>query len=385
MLKIPNITHRVETDRFGPFTFQIGLKAGDLVLPWVRVEDAHKRFIGSPLSQVASELEREVLVQSVHGTNTIEGAQLTEQQTADVLDRAPEELAAEQEIRIRNIKAAYDLALRSAVDPTWRFDIAFMQAIHAEISKDLSHADNRPGLVRDNPKDKITYVGDEAHGGKYKPPQFRGDILRLLQGLVDWHAELVKAKVPALIRAPLVHFYFECIHPFWDGNGRTGRVLEATLLRQAAYRYAPFALSRYYLDNIDLYFTLFNTCRKAQEKNREFPNQDFVAFHLNGMLPVIERLHDRVNQLVGVVLFRAKIVEMVRDGRLNTRQWAIVDRVLNEGKAVSLDALQREPGYLAMYDKRTKRTRDRDLSGLREQKLLRLKEDGKLSPWFMGE
>lgn len=385
MLKVPNISHRVETDRFGPFTFQVGLNASDLLLPWIRVEDAHKRFITSPLSQVASELEREVLVQSVHGTNTIEGAQLTEQQTADVLDRDPKDIAAEQEIRVRNIKAAYDLALRSAVNPSWRFDIDFMQAIHAEISRDLPHTDNRPSLVRDNPKDRITYVGDEAHGGKYKPPQYRGDILRLLQGLVDWHAELVKAEVPALIRAPLVHFYFECIHPFWDGNGRTGRVLEATLLRQAGYRYAPFALSRYYLENIDLYFTLFNTCRKAHEKNRDFANQDFVAFHLDGMLPVIERLHDRVNRLVGLVLFRAKVVEMVRDGRLNTRQWAIVDRILDEGKPVALDVLQREPGYVALYEKKTKRTRDRDLSGLRKYELLRLGEDGKLCPWFAGE
>lgn len=385
MLKIPNIIHRVETDRFGPFTFQVGLNVNDLVLPWVRVEDAHKRFIASPLSQVASELEREVLVQSVHGTNTIEGAQLTEQQTADVLDRAPEDIAAEQEIRVRNIKAAYDLALRSAVNPGWRFDVAFMQSIHAEICKDLPHADNRPGLIRNNPKDKTTYVGDEAHGGKYKPPQFRDDILRLLQGLVDWHAELVKAEVPALIRAPLVHFYFECIHPFWDGNGRTGRVLEATLLRQAGYRYAPFALSRYYLEQIDLYFTLFNTCRKAQEKKRDFPNQDFVAFHLNGMLPVIERLHDRVNRLVSLVLFRARVVEMVQDGRLNNRQWAIIERVLNEGKPVSLEMLQREPGYVALYDKKTKRTRDRDLSGLNQHKLLRLKADGTLWPGFVGE
>ena len=383
MLKIPDIVHRVETARFGPFTFCIGLNAASLELPWVRVEDAHKRFIASPLSQVASELEREVLVQSVHGTNTIEGAQLTEQQTADVLNRAPEELAAEQEIRVRNIKSAYDLALRSAVDPNWRFDIAFMQSIHAEISKDLLHADNRPGLVRDNPKDKITYVGDEAHGGKYKPPQFRDDILHLMQGLVDWHAELVKADVPALIRAPLVHFYFECIHPFWDGNGRTGRVLEATLLRQAGYRYAPFALSRYYLEHIDLYFTLFNTCRKAQEKKRDFPNQDFVAFHLNGMLPVIERLHDRVNRLVSVVVFRARLIEMVKHGKINARQWAIVDRVVNEGKPISLEVIQREPGYLAMYDKRTKRTRDRDLSGLRQEKLLRFDDNGRIWPGFV--
>ncbi|MFC2503586.1 MAG: Fic family protein, partial [Cardiobacterium sp.] len=39
--------------------------------------------------------------------------------------------------------------------------------------------------------------------------------------------------VPALIRAPLVHYYYEIIHPFWDGNGRVGRVLEASILLRA--------------------------------------------------------------------------------------------------------------------------------------------------------
>lgn len=41
---------RVETDRFGPITFQVGLDPQPLKLPLVRVEDAHRRFIGSPRS-----------------------------------------------------------------------------------------------------------------------------------------------------------------------------------------------------------------------------------------------------------------------------------------------------------------------------------------------
>jgi fido (protein-threonine AMPylation protein) len=60
--------------------------------------------------------------------------------------------------------------------------------------------------------------------------------------------DLVGTRCPAAIRAPLVHFYYEQIHPFWDGNGRVGRVIEATLLQAAGYRYAPFAMARHYLD-----------------------------------------------------------------------------------------------------------------------------------------
>ncbi len=76
---------RVETARFGPFTFQVGVNAADIVTLQLRVEDAHRRFISSPLSQVASQLERETTASSVFGTNTIEGGDLTEEETATVL------------------------------------------------------------------------------------------------------------------------------------------------------------------------------------------------------------------------------------------------------------------------------------------------------------
>ena len=76
--EIPELALRVETDRFGPFLFQVGVDAGRLQLPMQRVEDAHRRFVASPLAQVANQLEREVLASSIYGTNTIEGGTLTE-------------------------------------------------------------------------------------------------------------------------------------------------------------------------------------------------------------------------------------------------------------------------------------------------------------------
>lgn len=45
-----DISLRVETNRFGPFVFQAGLSASDLALALQRVEDAHERFVASPLS-----------------------------------------------------------------------------------------------------------------------------------------------------------------------------------------------------------------------------------------------------------------------------------------------------------------------------------------------
>ncbi|MCF8493387.1 MAG: Fic family protein, partial [Sphingomonadaceae bacterium] len=249
IISLSDIVLRVETERFGPFEFQPGLNVEQLRMPLQRVEDAHARFIASPRAQVASQLEHEVIVSSIFGTNTIEGGTLTEDETESALDLDPAKVQEVEQRRALNIKLAYDAAQQAATTPGWRFDENFIVRLHGLITRDVPHPDNRPGLIRANPKHRITYVGDEAHGGRYKPPQFEADIHRLLSALVQWHDQLVAADIPALIRAPLVHLYYEQIHPFWDGNGRVGRVIEATLLQAAGYRYAPFALARYYLSN----------------------------------------------------------------------------------------------------------------------------------------
>ncbi len=375
---------RVETDRFGPFTFQVGLDQQALELALVRVEDAHQGFISSPLARVASQLEGEVLVESIHGTNTIEGADLTLQETGQILTLPPEQIKAERELRVRNIKAAYDLAHASAADRNWRLGVDFLRTVHVTLCRDLSEDDYRPGLIRANPKGRITYVGDRDHGGRYKPPQYGRDIERLLNGLVSWHDTLVEAGLPAILRAPLVHLYFERIHPFWDGNGRLGRVVEATLLMQGGIRYAPFALSGYYLAHIDHYFSLFNSCRRADEAGDANPNQAFAAFYLEGMRQTLVRLHNRVNRLVDLLLMDASLVAALERRQINPRQYTIVRRVLDYGQPLALSELRQGKDYLALYRDKTDKTKQRDLRRLREDGWLRVDVDGLLWPGFMA-
>ena len=382
LASISDLRLRIETDRFGPFVFQPGIMGAEIGMALQRVEDAHERFVASPLSQVANRLEQEVVVGSVFGTNTIEGGTLTEDETASALALDPATVQGVEQQRAINIKAAYDLSQTLAVTPGWTLNTSFIVELHRLITQKLPHPDNRPGQLRDNPKTRITFVGDEAHGGRYKPPQYGRDIERLLDALVAWHGELATAGIPATIRAPLVHLYYEQIHPFWDGNGRVGRVIEATLLQAAGYRYAPFALARYYLTNIAAYFSLFNTCRKAAEKGQPAPNQAFIAFHLEGMRLTINGLQDRVNRLVAMLLYESNIRRALDEKRINARQYTILSQLLDRGRPLPLDEVRRAPWYTSLYLKRNDKTRSRDLHRLREMELAFLDTDNALWPSF---
>ncbi|MGX6509100.1 Fic family protein [Rhodococcus sp. SJ-2] len=64
--------------------------------------------------------------------------------------------------------------------------------------------------------------------------------------------------IPRLIRAVVAHFIFEYTHPFYDGNGRTGRYLLALDLRQVLAPYASLALSATVADNKDRYYRAFS-------------------------------------------------------------------------------------------------------------------------------
>jgi Fic family protein len=245
-----NCDKRVETLRSGVFKFQLGVSEADIRLPLQRVVDAQERFRSSPLSSVATDLEKEVVVSSIFGTNSIEGGELNEQETEQVLGLSPEQIQTIHQRRVVNIKNAYDFIRDVASQADWQPTLSDVRRIHVLVSEGLQieAPENMPGRLRDNPEGIITRVGNDEHGGIYKPPQLGKDIQLLLSSLLDWNRELTDAGVPALIRAPLVHLYFELIHPFWDGNGRVGRVLEAGILYADGFRYAPFAQASYYFN-----------------------------------------------------------------------------------------------------------------------------------------
>ena len=92
-----------------------------------------------------------------------------------------------------------------------------------------------------------TIVGNSATREViYTPPQDHDQIVELLERLLIFFNEVVDGGLDPLVRMALIHYQFEKIHPFYDGNGRTGRILNLLYLVQHGLLDLPVLyLSRY--------------------------------------------------------------------------------------------------------------------------------------------
>lgn len=98
----------------------------------------------------------------------------------------------------------------------------------------------------------------------YTPPQGGDEVAQLMSNLEKYiHNE---DNVDGLIKLAVVHHQFESIHPFYDGNGRTGRILNVLLLVLYQYLDLPILyLSRYITQHKGKYYQLLQSVRDRDE------------------------------------------------------------------------------------------------------------------------
>ncbi|WP_295714736.1 Fic family protein [uncultured Mitsuokella sp.] len=111
-----------------------------------------------------------------------------------------------------------------------------LTAVHDMALHDLSHYKQNPGEFRRSPiwmgKKKATLT----KGADFVPPAPE-DMVTAFAALEHYINE--EEDTEPLIKAALIHYQFEMIHPFLDGNGRVGRILTLLCLKEADLLPAP--------------------------------------------------------------------------------------------------------------------------------------------------
>lgn len=111
----------------------------------------------------------------------------------------------------------------------------------------------------------------------YRPPQEKKTINAYLSNLERYINEI--HDVDPLVKMALVHYQFEAIHPFYDGNGRTGRILNLLLLMKSGkLRHPILYLSKFIHEHKSRYY---QTLRRTNEDLANI--EEFVLFMLQGI------------------------------------------------------------------------------------------------------
>lgn len=99
----------------------------------------------------------------------------------------------------------------------------------------------------------------------YTPPHGKELIQELLIDMLDFVYDDEAYIMHPLIKIALAHYQFESIHPFRDGNGRTGRILNVLFLCQKGYLSQPILYaSSYIIKNKNQYYKLLQECKETQ-------------------------------------------------------------------------------------------------------------------------
>jgi Fic family protein len=166
----------------------------------------------------------------------------------------------------------YAMALRNGFEQVKRTELLTMNDvlnIHAYIEENSAGFRKLPGTALKN---------DATGEVVYTPPQHLDEILALMSGLERFINNEALCNWDPLTKMAVIHHQFESIHPFYDGNGRTGRIINVLYLVKEGLLGSPVLyLSRYINQKKADYYRLLQAVRT------ENAWEDWLLYLLDGV------------------------------------------------------------------------------------------------------
>lgn len=129
-----------------------------------------------------------------------------------------------------------------------------------------------------------------------------------------------KEELSALVRAAIAHLYFECIHPFEDGNGRIGRAISEKSLSQSLKRPTLLAFSHIIEENKKQYY------QALEQNNKDLEITGWISYFCETVL----KAQDYTQKTINFIIEKGRFYNRFQ-GKLNKRQQDAVERIFREG------------------------------------------------------
>jgi Fic family protein len=334
---------------------------------WFLFGEAHSKIEhlrGVPLEpDVSKEFNRVFLAKGAWATAAIEGNTLDEDQARSVLDGTLD-LPPSQEYlgtEIENAIAAMNDVIEDLMKSGPR-DITpgLLMDWNTQILKDLDVDDGVvPGSFRQDARVVGPYKSPPADDVDYLVDQ----LCKWLQTAFEPPAEHEDYKlVYVIVKAIAAHVYFEWIHPFGDGNGRTGRLLEYYLLLSCGVPLPAAVLltTHYNATRTDYYRQLDRASRSGGDL------VPFISYGLRGFVDGLRAQIDRVKGMQMDVMWENFVHHSLPGtSEVNARQRSLVLALSRMSDPVPRSQLALfAPQVVMAYADKSDRTVTRDVNAL---------------------
>jgi len=266
------------------------------------------------------------MAQEALSSSRIEGTQAS---LSDVLSAESADEPIEDE-NLRQVNNYLNAAAQgSELMQSWPLTQRFFCELHATLLTNVRGEEKFPGELRRSP----VWIGSpnaRPETARFIPPHHD----RLGDLLADWERFVNEpSTMPPVLRAALMHYQFETIHPFLDGNGRIGRLLIGFLLVADGVLSAPILpISGYFERHRDEYYDRLQAVRERGAI------EEWLQFFCEGVEQQSNQSAARVRALV-------EIRERYRRETINDRSalTSVVDLVFRN-PVVTVQAVMRHAG-----------------------------------------
>ena len=243
---------------------------------------------------IAEQIRQEVRVRSTHYSTQIEGNRLTLTETERaVKNRKVNFFGLERDAaEVRNYWNAL-VRVGEWAEKRVALSEEMIQKLHGLVLKGI-RAGKTPYRTEQNViKDSVT------REIVYLPPEAK-DVSALMGAMVAWANNSMKEKVPVPLVAGILHYQFATIHPYYDGNGRTARLLTSFLLYRESYGLnGLYSLEEYHAQDIQAYYSALRTHpHHNYYEGREIADlTGWVDYFIKTLAMAVENVRERAKQV----------------------------------------------------------------------------------------
>ena len=241
-----------------------------------------------------TEIINKILSNELYKTNKIEGIETVKSEIYSSLKRDGK--FNKKSSKLDGIIKKYKDIMENNFEDTQYIDnIASFRKIYDEMFEDFEKSGNYKldgKYFRKDTVKVINELGNIIHIGINGKEEIQKNIENLIQFIN-------KNDVPFLVKASISHFFFEYIHPFYDGNGRFGRYLLSLYLARKLDTLTAFSLSYSISKNLDDYYKSFV---EVEDVN----NYGEITFFVENILKTIKKGQEMIIELLNDSIIKFK-------------------------------------------------------------------------------